>query len=351
MSLKLTIQKKFPNMTVHYMDQGEIWASSNHTLYRSKDEEFDFKKVFDLKVPLIVQMSGRFRLPARLFRLGIRSLRKLGSGTFLVIADRRIFRLSNGQVEAIYSFPRGFGPLREGWCEDDKGNVYLGEYFINSKCRHPVRLLKSTDDGQTWEVIRSWHHIQHIHFVQYDPFSQRIWLGTGDRDTESSISFSEDEGKSWTEIGSGDQMFRAVTLLFTKEHVYWGSDAPTRQNYIYRYARKSGEIEKMVAVDGPVNYSMSLKNGIKLFNTDVEGNSEGKSAEWDRKSHIWASKDGIHWEDLIRWEKDSWPYILGFGRVYFPHGQCGNTVYFTAEALKKVDGTLIQAKIENSENS
>lgn len=351
MSLKLTIQKKFPNMTVHYIEQGGIWASSNYTLYRSKNEGLDFKTAFDLKVPLIVQIAVKFRPSTRLFRLGVRSLRKLGSGTFLVIADKRIFRLRNGQGQAVYSFPRGFGPIREGWCEDNKGNVYLGEYFTNGKCRYPVRLLKSTDDGQTWEVIRIWHHIQHIHFVQYDPFSSRIWLGTGDRDEESNISFSEDEGKSWTELGSGDQMFRAVTLLFTKDYVYWGTDAPTKQNYIYRYARKSGEIERMVAVGGPVNYSMSLKNGIKLFNTDVEGKSEEGITEWDRKSHIWASKDGIHWEDLIGWEKDSWPYKLGYGRVYFPHGQCGNTVYFTGEALKGVDGTLIQAKIENLKDS
>jgi hypothetical protein len=351
MSLELTIQKKFPNRIVHYIDQGEIWASSNYTLYRSKNGESDFKKAFVLKVPLIVQIAGKFRPSARLFRLGIRSLRKLRSGTFLVIANRRIFRLRNSQVQAVYSFSRGFGPLREGWCEDDNGNVYLGEYFINSKCRYPVRLLKSADDGQTWEVIRFWHHIQHIHFVQYDPFSTRIWLGTGDRDKESFISFSEDAGKSWTEIGSGDQMFRAVSLLFTKDHVYWGSDAPTRQNYIYRYERKSVEIERMAAVDGPVNYSMSLKNGIKLFNTDVEGNSEGKTTEWDRKSHVWVSKDGIHWEDLISWEKDSWPYKFGYGRVYFPHGQCGNTAYFTAQALKGVDGTLIQAKIEDFKDS
>ena len=342
-------------MTVHYIDQDEIWASSNYALYRSKDEELDFEKAIDLKGLLIARILGRFRLPARLFRLGIRSLRELESGTLLVIADRKIHRLRDGQVETVYSFTRGFGPLREGWCEDDKGNVYLGEYFVNnklgeyfvnSKCRCPVRLLKSTDDGQTWRTVRLWHHAQHIHFVQYDPFSQRIWLGTGDRDEESGISFSEDEGETWVEIGSGDQMFRAVNLLFTKDHIYWGTDAPTRQNYIYRYARKSEEIERMAAVDGPVNYSMSLENGIKLFNTDVEGNSEGKSAEWDQRSHIWASKDGIHWEDLISWEKDIYPYILGFGRVYFPHGRCGNKVYFTAEALRRVDGMLIQAKIE-----
>lgn len=344
--MKLTIEKVIPNMVVHHVDDKEIWTSSNYTVYRSKDAGNTFNKAANLPVSFAIQMLGRFRLPSRALRLGIGSLRKLKSGTILLIAGRKIFRLCDSEVEVVYSFKRGLGPLREGWCEDDKRNCYLGEYFLNNKREFPVKLLKSEDDGQSWRVLRSLSNIRHIHCVQYDPFSRRIWMGTGDKDEESSISFSEDEGKSWTEIGCGDQMFRAVSLLFTENHIYWGSDAPTRQNHIYRYVRKSGEVEKLVAVDGSVHYSVILENGVKLFATTAEGKSEGKSTEWDKKAHIWASKDGVHWEDLISWEKDFLPYILGYGRVYFAHGQCGNDVFFTTLSLKKVDTLLMRAKIE-----
>lgn len=332
-------------MFILYVNNDEIWASSNYTLCVSKDAGNNFNKVVDLKVPFLWKALGKFRLSSRAFRLGIRDLRILKSETFLVIAAKKIFRLKGGEFEVVHSFKRGLGPLRGGWCEDDKGNCYLGEYFLNNKRDAPVHLIKSEDDGQSWRVIRSLSIIRHIHCVQYDPFSRRIWMGTGDRDEESSISFSEDEGRSWTEIGSGNQMFRAVSLLFTEDYVYWGSDAPTRQNFIYRYKRKNGKIEKLVAVDGPVHQSAIL-DGIKLFATAAEGNSEGKSAEWDRKAHIWASEDGIHWEDLTRWEKDFWPYILGYGRVLFANGRYkGNDVYFTTQALKKVDNMLIHAKL------
>ncbi len=343
--MRLTIQKVVPNMVVHHIDDEEIWVSSNYTIYRSKDGGNTFNKVANLPVSFAMQMLARFRLPSRAFRLGLRSLRKLKSGTVLVIASRKIFRLRDGKFEVTYSFRRGLGPLREGWCEDEKGNCYLGEYFLNNKRDAPVQLLKSEDDGQLWRVIRSLSNIRHIHCVQFDPFGKRIWLGTGDRDNESGISFSEDEGETWTEIGSGEQMFRAVSLLSTEDHVYWGSDAPTKQNYIYRYVRQSGEIEKLAAVDGPVHYSAILENGIKLFATTAEGDSEGKSAEWDKKAHIWASKDGTHWEDLISWEKDRWPYILGYGRVLFAHGRYKNNLYFTTQCLKKVNNMLIQAKL------
>ncbi len=344
--MKLTIQKVVPNMVVQSIYDQEIWTSSNYTIYTSRDEGVSFNKVIDLKVPLLMRMLGRFRFSARALRLGIRSFRKLNNGTILTIADRKVFRLKDNQLEIVHSFKRGFGPLREGWCEDDKGNCYLGEYFLNNKRDASVKLLKSTDDGRSWETIRSLQHIRHIHCVQYDPFSRRIWMGTGDRDEESSISFSEDEGETWTEIGAGDQMFRAVSLLFTEDHVYWGSDAPTRQNYIYRYMRKSGIIEKLAAVNSTVHYSAGLANDVKLFATSAEGNSEGSSAAWDNKAHIYASREGVSWDDLISWEKDFYPYLLGFGRIYFAHGKYkDDIVYFTAEALKGIDGYLFCARL------
>jgi hypothetical protein len=345
MSLKLVIQKEVPNMLVHWIDDSEIWASSNYTLYRSNDEGITYGKFVDLNVSSLMRLLGKSRLIARGLRLGVRDLRRLKSGTILVIADRKIFRSKNGRFQAVHFFQNGLGPLREGWCEDDSGNCYLGEYFLNDKRDTPVHLLKSADDGQTWKTIHSFQRIRHIHCVQYDPFLRRIWMGTGDRDDECSISFSEDEGKTWTEIGSGDQMFRAVSLLFTENYVYWGSDSPTIQNYIYRYARKAKEIERMVAVDGPVDYSTRLGNGIMLFATAAVGNSEGKSVEWDQKAHIWASKNGTRWEDLISWRKDIYPYILGFGRVCFAHGHYGDKLCFTAQSLRKVDNTLFCAEL------
>jgi hypothetical protein len=345
MALKLVIIKTIPNMTIQYVNNQEVLTSSNYSLYVSKDEGESFNKVIELRVPFWSRILGKFRLSARGLRLGIRSLRILKSGTILAIADRKIFRGREGKFDVVYSFKKGFGPLREGWCEDDEGSCYLAEYFLNNKRNTVSDLLKSSDDGQSWRVIRSLRNIRHIHCVQYDPFGKRIWLGTGDREKESSISFSEDRGESWTKIGSGDQMFRAVSLLFTEDYVYWGTDAPTRQNYIYRYGRDGGQIERLTAVDGPVHYSTILGNGIKLFATAAEGNSEGKNPERDRKAHIWASQDGTHWEDIASWEKDFWPYILGFGLVLFVHGQRRDNLYFTTQSLKGVDGMLFHAKL------
>jgi len=347
MALTLSVQKTIPNMIVHWLDQQETWASRNYTFYISKDGGVTFSRGADLKTSSVTCLLGRSRLITRAFRLGIRDCRKLESETILAIADKKIFRSDNKEFKAVHTFERGHGPLREGWCEDDKGNCYLGEYFLNDRRDCSVNLLKSDNDGRSWKKKRSLRNIRHIHCVQFDPISHTIWMGTGDRDNESSISFSENGGETWTEIGSGNQMFRAVSLVFTDAFVYWGSDAPTQQNYIYRYVRKSGNIERMVPVAGPVHYSTILEHGTILFATTSEGESEGKSAAWDRKAHIWASEDGTHWTDVASWEKDGYPYVLGFGRVYFPHGRYRENLFFTTEALKKVDNTLFCARLSS----
>lgn len=335
-------------MVVQYVNGNEIWASFNYSLYRRLDEATIFEKVLDIPVPFFVRMAGRIRPFSRAFRLGIRGIRILKSGTILLIAYGKIFRWENSLLVPVYSFDREFGPLREGWCEDNKGQCYLGEYFLNNSRKFPVKLLKSVDDGKSWHILLLFKDIRHIHCVQHDPFSESIWIGTGDRDEESSIYFSTDSGITWNLIGKNDQMYRTVSFLFTKDHVYWGSDSPTRQNFIYRYNRNNQGISKVVPVDGPVHYSTMLANDIKIFATTAEGNTEGPSAEWDNKAHIWVSQKGDNWVDLYSWEKDFFPNILGLGRIYFPHGQGKEKLYFSLEALKGVDNVFVQAALSSS---
>jgi len=221
MALKLTVRKIYPNLLVHWLNQKEVWASRNYTFYISKDQGVTFNKAVELQSSALTNLLGGSRLLTRAFRLGIRDSRELRSGTILAIADKKIFRLHDREFEAVHLFQQGRGPLREGWCEDHKGNCYLGEYVLNNQRDKSINLLKSSDDGHTWKTIRSFRNIRHIHCVQFDPFSQAVWMGTGDKDHESSIAFSENDGNTWNTIGSGNQKFRTVSLVFTEDFVYW----------------------------------------------------------------------------------------------------------------------------------
>jgi hypothetical protein len=339
--LKLNIKNTISNTTIHWVDEKGILVSSKYSILKSVDDGSSFDKIVDLPVPRILLAMIKLQICSRLLRLGIRNVIKLKSGTILAVANRRLYRVTDKNIEVTYVFKKGFGPLREGWCEDSQGNCYLAEYFLNMDKKHQSDLLKSVDDGKTWEVVYSIEKITHIHLVLYDKYSNSIWLGTGDKDFESIISFSKDEGKSWVTIGSGDQTYRTVGLLFTREYVYWGSDAPTRQNYIFRYDRKSGKIEKLAAVSGPVYYSVIFADSIFIFGTT----DEALTSLSDKSVHMWASKDGNIWEDIGRWYKDLWPYIFGFGVILLPLGKSDNSIFFTLESTKKSHRVMFQASV------
>jgi hypothetical protein len=346
MSINLEIKKIIPGMRVHWIDEEGILASSRYTLYLSRNYDGTFTKIIDVKTFALYDVLACSRLLCRTFRLGIRALLKLKNGVILVVANGRVICCNNGRSKTVFFFEKGVGPLRDGLCEDNNGNIYIGEYFINNSRKHPVKLFKSEDCGENWMVLQVFKNIRHIHCVQYDPYENLIWIGTGDRDEESSIMFSEDYGETWKNIGSGNQMFRTLSLLFTEDYVYWGTDTPARQSYIYRYKRKNGTIERLSPVNGPVYYSTSLENNILFFSTGAEGKSEGVSGAWDNKAHIWASIDGTKWEDIVSWEKDSLPYILGYGKIVFARGKSKDMLVFTTECLKGIDNKLFICRVE-----
>ena len=336
--LKLAIHRVMPNSEALWVNDKELWTSVNYIIYYTEAWDSEPQKIANLKTPFLTKELSKLRLATRALRLGVRSFLRLRSGTIIVVANKRLFRLNDNKLSIVYRFDRGIGPLRNGLCEDQKGNLYAGEYFLNNDRAYTVKLLKSMDDGKTWDVIQRMKGIRHIHAVQFDPYEGKLWMATGDRDEESRILFSEDEGASWKELASGSQKFRTVSFLFTDNYIYWGTDAPTIQNHIFRYGRNSKKIEKVANVNGPVYSSATTRNGVLLFSTGNEGKSEGRTAEWDRTARIWASKDGTRWQDLMRWDKDRWPYIFGFGRILFARGSSENIV-FTTQCLKGVDET------------
>lgn len=342
--LQLEIFKNFPGFQAQWINDQELWSSSNFGIYYSDTITSTPKKIFDLEMPFYMRALSNSRLAARAFRLGVRSFLRLTNGTILIIANKCIFRFEGNHLNKVHTLERGIGPLRNGMCEDQRGNVYLGEYFLNNNRSHEVKLLKSCDKGKTWTIIQSMKNIRHIHAVQYDPFEKKLWMATGDRDEESFILYSDDDGESWEKMASGSQIYRTVSLLFTDSHIYWGTDAPTIQNCIFRYSRNSGEIEKVAEVNGPVYYSAKTDDGLLLFSTGNEGKSEGSTMEWDNTARIWASRDGTHWQDLAKYEKDRWPHILGFGRVLFARGS-SNYVAFTTQCVKGLDETTFTGAV------
>ena len=327
LSDKVKIIDQIENMMIHSIKNGVLWASSGNTIFMSPDGGKNWKKrgtlPYEITTPRRYIDSSVFR---KVFgKYGIFNLIILDSGTFLVPNGEYIWRSTdNGNTfEKVHQTK--YFPLLQGWTEKN-GEVYYGEYICPNTGRKEVHLWKSIDDGKSWFVVYTFPagSIRHIHSVEYDPYGDKLWITTGDEDSESKIMYSTDGGETFTIIGRGTQEWRAVSLMFTDNFVYWGMDSPAQQNYIVQWDRKTGERKTLTEIDGPAYYSTELNDGSLILATTVE-NGPG---ELDNSAHIWLKKDGCHnWEEIASWKKIQGTRDYGF--IKLPHPNESSDLYLT----------------------
>ncbi len=118
-------------------------------------------------------------------------------------------------------------------CQDKNGTIYFGEYFANPE-RKPVNIYKTNDYGNSWQIAYTFpqNTINHIHGIFRDPFTERLWIATGDLDDECMIAYSEDGFQSITPFCSGKQEYRACILLFFEDRVIYATDSQYVRNSI-----------------------------------------------------------------------------------------------------------------------
>jgi hypothetical protein len=336
---KLTLQ--WVSATGWFATRGyEVWYSndSGKSWIIKGKLNTGFKSWFS-KYPLIAQAG----------RMGIQNLIQLNSGTVLCVADGVVLRSVDKGTTFLPYFSdfSGSRPLRTGLCQDNFGRIYLGEYFSN-RDKDVVRLWRSDDDAVNWFPVYIWPsgEIRHIHFVQYDPYSQKIWLGTGDEDEECRIYNSLDGGVSFHTVGAGTQLWRAGSLLFTSDAIYWGTDIGIdhndQPNHIMRLDRKTGTIDKIKQIYGPAYYSCQLTSGALVIGSCVE--QANHHNDWN--VHLLWTKDQDKWYDLRLWPKIMAPKIFGPATISFPLCDSPiNYLMFNVNFTKKYNGSLLEIKL------
>jgi len=341
------VRDYWPDLHLHYCFGDTLWASRQYQILKSHDAGRTWQTVARIPVRGVPAFCGLIEPLRRLLRLGIRSYLQVDLRSFLVFSGGRIFYWHEGLLAPILvgRVRHGVGPLPQGCCQDELGVCYYGEYWGN-KVREEVRIYSWRPGQGMWHVFYCFPagRIRHIHAVQFDPFSGKIWVATGDNDRECMIGYFEShtDAPSLVVVASGSQMARAVSLIFTQNYVYWGSDAgkDTREetNHIYRWSRKNGQIEQVASVGGPVYYSTMDNRGRLFVSTAVEGSP----SEPDRFARVWMSEDGTKWQEIGRWEKDSYPMLFGYGVLSFPQGIASNRrLYVVGQAVKGAPGTWV----------
>jgi hypothetical protein len=346
--MKLRVIQEWKGCRALWTDKGHVLLARGMRFYGADSELEDTKR--DVSLGGIVERTvSCSRLFRQLLRLGIHHLWPLGGGCFLAVIRKRVLRIDEkGRSEVVLFLPRGNKPAHKGVCITPRGTVFLGEYSMNMKRELPSFLYRSCDGGRTFLPIREFrpNEVRHIHFVQWDEFGQCLWMGTGDRDEECWIFRSDDEGETWIKVGGGSQLWRAVGVAFRPEALYWGtdagSDAGTHPNHIMRLDRMSLKLQKVFEVQGPCHGCATLKDGTLLVSTGVEGGVNEK----DRCAHLWASREGVEWQEVACFRKDPMPLILQYGVIRFPQGLVSDRlVIFTCLGLVGAGETTFVAEL------
>lgn len=291
-------------------------------------------KITDPKYGLL----SRCTLTRRFFRAEITGFYSMPNGDNLAVAKKGLFLQKQGSdcFERVFPMPRGSKPLNI--CIAPSGNLYFGEYFQNMD-KLAVNIYDSKDNGQTWNVAFTFEegNINHIHGLFLDPYTDHIWVATGDRANECIIGYTEDEFKTFTEVFRGGQEFRTCQLFFYKDFIVFGTDSQYEQNVIKKFDRQTLDITELQKVQGSV-----IKGGqvgdVAFISTTVEP-SDVNTDKW---AHLWVTKDGLHWEERYKAKKDCLPATLfQFGTFEFPqyYGiEKLERLYFSGRALKGHDG-------------
>ena len=316
---------------LHYIDS-DIMITS-----KGAEVRISYNKGKCRDITFTLSLHPKFRLRAlaelsrRLFRCSIHHAIRINENIVVLIGfgmiytyDLRANRL-NREITPIC----GKRPLN--LCADNDSWLYYGEYTGN-RDRSPVHIYGSKNGGKQWETVWRFTGIRHVHGVFYDSYDDRIWVTTGDNDEEAAIWMTDDRFRTLGKVVGGTQQLRAVQLLFTQNHVYFGSDTQLERNFIYRLDRRTGKVEKLQEVESSVFWGCKVGNYL-FFSTAVEPSKVNKCKD----ACIWGSKDGKTWKCVARFRKDIWPMkLFQYGQILFPAGENNSDyLWFTPFATEK----------------
>lgn len=304
-----------------------LYKSFNGQVLYSSDGGKLWKEIYRLKGNLLINnMVYRNHLVCRLFRKEIHHFNILSDSRFGIIFDKKIALLYNGELVGERSII-GSRPLS---FENIGGEFIFGEYRSNPE-RTEIGIYSF---GSMKNLYKKGEMlgIRHIHGIYQDPYTNLVWITTGDDDDEAALYYSDLEFKKFKKILSGSQQTRAIKILFDHKYIYFGSDTPHEVNYLYRMDKSTYEVKKIVEVGSSVFHGCKVGNWM-FFSTAIEP-SEVNGTNF---SELWASPDGINWKCIIKFKKDilSMRYFQ-YGQIFFPiASESNNELWFSPFATQE----------------
>lgn len=265
----------------HISPHGVLW-SKGPNLYVSDGVEGRPQFLGCVDVPDTLALNSRcFGWYRRMLRRQFYVARYVTSSLVFVCFAKGFGWVQGGRYTSIRIPGERSRVLRDGVAVLPDGRVVFGEYRLNPN-RSAVNLYVVFPGARYAQILYRFApgQVRHVHSVTYDAYDNSILVCTGDTDSESKLLRFSICGSSYTELGSGSQVWRIVSPRLTADCLYWGTDSDTETNQLIRFDRRAASVARISPLPGPVYYSLPVIDGA-LFATTIEGcNSEqGKFAE------------------------------------------------------------------------
>ena len=339
----LKIIEKYPRITIihHQESDGGLWATSKRNILYRKDTGWEQVAEFPRSYPR--DLFGFSRPTARAMRADKCNLYVNQKGSVLGIRGGAAYAIENGQARFLFNI-HGDSVLHRSICEDEQGNIYFGEYFMNPE-RIPVRVWQVSPDLSAWKAACELPHIRHVHGVFPDPYDEGVfWITVGDFAGECYLLRTPDGFKTFERFGDGSQVWRAVNLFFTKEHICWVTDSNLELNHAYRMKRRDASLEQGQEIDCSAWYGCTTVEDLHITFTTVERGPAILSNE----SSLLVSEDAFHWQKVYGFKKDFWRpvKVFKYGVISCPSGKLSaRAFYISGEGLVGLDGASMKVEI------
>ncbi len=316
-SLDAGIWEVQKGLTIHRAEGEVLWASHGHEVWCSPDGGRRWERDGTLPIPSWRRALEPFPLLKRISRGGVTGIWPQSDGSRICIVPKMILRaeVDSPEYQCVFRFPRGFRPLN--LCQGKNGSIYWGEYFLNLTRSAPVHIFRSKNGGKDWEVAFTFPRgsICHVHRIVHDPYEDAFMVCTGDRNGEAGIWKTTDDFRTLKPLVQGEQRYRTASLIVRPHCILYGTDNPRGDNYIMALDRRSGSVDYIQPVPGPVLYGCQVGE-YTVFATMVE-----------KKGHevsLWAGDESSF--RLVKhfrvWKGNQfWREIVGYSTVILPEGR------------------------------
>ncbi|MCC8252545.1 NHL repeat-containing protein [Vibrio campbellii] len=330
MSIIRTIKGK-----VIYTDGSVRLISRGLDVYSQRNNNKKEKLVVSLPSTKIDRLFSKSRLLSRLLRLGVHHYLKTRDDEIFFF-NKSIYSLKHNKVLQVF----GSRPLCV--CSDKSGNIYYGRYHSNVNRGITSEVFRIDANDLSVSVFCEFDDVRHIHGVFFDEFTNRIWVTTGDVGSECGIWVLDNQGNKAKFIGGGQQE-RAVALLFSESSIYYGTDSPLEQNYIYKIDRTTRERQELTPVSGSVFYAIKAQ-GCYYFSTVVEPSDVNKS----KYVELWKYSERA--SKIFETKKDIYPLkLFQYGQLTFPLTVKDSLLHVFCSGVNSDGNTLIFDFVESEE--